>query len=203
MFDDTMVEEEDRGEQKKWLDHFRSKKNHPNRGDVVSEKKSLEDSEEGQDESSESVEDKLVAENAELRDKFMRTLAELDNTRKRSSEEKEKISKYAIANFVKDLTNVMENFYLAMNSVAGKEKSEDLKVFYGGIELTFSEMRKVFEKNNIKRIYPLNEQFDPNYHEAVTSIESNNTAGTIIEVMQAGYILNGRVIKPALVVVAK
>jgi molecular chaperone GrpE len=200
-----MTEEEKHGEQRKWLDHFKSKKGQPLRDDITSENKEepQDDEESGEGEFVESMEAKLVRENAELKDRFIRTLAELDNTRKRANEEKEKASKYAIASFAKDLINVMENFYLAMDSVNGKEKSDDLKIFYGGVELTFSEMRKVFEKNNVRRIYPLDEQFNPDYHEAINSVESDSRAGTIVEVMQAGYTLNGRVIKPALVAVAK
>ncbi|MDR2778261.1 MAG: nucleotide exchange factor GrpE [Rickettsiales bacterium] len=200
-----MAEEESRREQRKWLDHFRTKKDLSGEGGAVDD---VIEPVEGdgcvQSTSEESPEARLTRENAELRDKFIRTLAELDNTRKRFSDERERALRYAIAGFVKDLINVMEDFYLAMASVSGKEKSEDLKVFYGGIELIFGEMKKAFEKNNVRRIYPLNEQFNPDYHEAIGGIEnSSSAAGTIVEVMQAGYTLNGRVLKPALVAVAK
>jgi molecular chaperone GrpE len=199
-----MAEDKDHVEEKKWLDHFKSRKNQTARDSKIA--KDTEELSEGVDNGQDnpvSIEAKLARENAELRDKFIRTLAELDNTRKRFYEEKDRISKYAIAGFVKDLINVMENFYLAMGSISEKEKNGSLEVFYGGVELTFSELRKAFEKNNVRRIYPLEEQFNPDCHEAITSVESNSTAGTIVEVMQAGYTLNGRVIKPALVVVAK
>ncbi|MDR1495076.1 MAG: nucleotide exchange factor GrpE [Rickettsiales bacterium] len=146
---------------------------------------------------------RLLEENANLKDKLLRTLAELENTRRRSAEEKDRVAKFALAGFIKDLIAVMENFYLAMASVGDGEGGENFEVFYSGIKLTFNELKKVFDRNNVKRIYPIDEQFNPSYHEAVTSIESNNISGTIVEVMQAGYTLNGRVVKPALVVVAK
>lgn len=148
--------------------------------------------------------DRLAKENADLRDKLLRTLAELENTRRRSAEEKDRALKFAVAGFVKDLIVIMEDFHLALASVGEGEKDESFKVFYSGIKLTFSELKKIFEKNNVKRIYPLNEQFNPNFHEAVTGAEGGDCApGTVLEVMQAGYMLNDRVIKPALVVVAK
>jgi molecular chaperone GrpE len=147
--------------------------------------------------------ERLLKENADLRDKVLRTLAELENTRRRSTEEKDRAVKFALVDFVRDLIVVMENFYRAMDSVGDGEKDGEFKVFHEGIEMTFSELRKIFDKNSVKRIYPMGEQFDPKYHEAITSIESNNASGTVAEVMQAGYLLNGRVIRPALVVVVK
>jgi molecular chaperone GrpE len=150
---------------------------------------------------------KLASENADLRDKLLRTLAELENTRRRADEEREKTIKFAITNFTKDLITVMENFYLAFNDIENKnvnEKNNSFQVFFQGIELTFNEFKKVFERNNVKRIFPLGEVFDPDFHEAIAQVEDkDNESGVILEVMQAGYTLNGRVLKPALVVVAK
>lgn len=146
----------------------------------------------------------LEQENTTLKDKMLRIMAELENTRRIAAEEKEKTIKFAISNFAKDLITVMENMYLAFKSVENVEKDDGFKVFFDGIDLTFNEFKKIFEKNNIKRIYPLDEKFDPTYHEAISQVENETEeSGTIIDVVQAGYLLNGRVLKPAMVVVVK
>ena len=147
---------------------------------------------------------KIEQENASLKDKLLRTLAELENTRRIAVEEKEKTIKFAISNFAKDLITIMENMYLAFKSVDNIEKNGDFAVFFNGVEMTFNEFKKIFDKNNIKRIYPLGEIFNPAFHEAVAQVDdSEKEPGTIVEVMQAGYILNDRILKPAIVVVAK
>ena len=142
---------------------------------------------------------KLTEENNSLKDKLLRTLAELENTRRICEEEKNRTIKFAITNIAKDLIVVMDNFYRAFSD----ENKDNLESFWQGMELNFNEFKKVFDKNNIKRIFPLDEEFNPAFHEAISQIESDKKAGTVIEVLQAGYTLNDRVIKPALVVVAK
>lgn len=165
---------------KKWADAFKSK--NPENDEMI----------------------RLQEENADLKDKLLRARAETENTRRIAIEEKEKTIKFAITNFAKDLIVIMENMYLAFKSVENTDKEGEFKVFFDGVNLTFSELKKVFEKNNIKRIYPKGEKFDPAYHEAISQIESEaEESGTVIDVVQAGYMLNGRVIKAAMVVVAK
>ena len=95
----------------------------------------------------------------------------------------------------------MENFYLSFENL--EKNKNDFDSFLKGVELNFNEFKKVFDKNNIKRIYPLNEAFNPDFHEAISQIESDKDSGTVVEVLQAGYMLNERVIKPAMVIVAK
>lgn len=147
---------------------------------------------------------KLETENAELKDRLLRTLADLENTRRIAVEEKEKTAKFAITNIVKDLITIMDIFYRAIDDAKDKEKDGHFKSFYDGIEMTFNEFKKVFDKNNIERLYPIGKKFDPNLHEAVANVEKEGVeSGTIIEVMQPGYTLNKRVIKPAVVAVAK
>ena len=95
----------------------------------------------------------------------------------------------------------MENFYLSFGNL--EKNTDDFESFVKGVELNFNEFKKIFEKNNIKRIYPTGEMFNPDFHEAISQIESEAETGTVVDVLQAGYSLNDRVIKPALVIVAK
>lgn len=147
----------------------------------------------------------LEDENKKLKDNLMRTLAELDNTRKRSIEENEKTAKYAISKFAEDLIPVMENFYLAFENVKHEDLCDDkvAKNFFEGITLTQNELKKVFDKNGLSRIFPLNEVFNPEFHNAITQIESDEEDGKIIQVMQAGYKIKDRLLRPALVGVSK
>ena len=136
---------------------------------------------------------------------LIRTLAELDNTRRRAIEENEKTAKYAIGKFSEDLINVMENFYLAFTSLKD-DKIDDMKeanTFFEGIKLTQNELKKVFEKHGIERIFPKNETFNPDLHSAITQQESEEDDGKILEVLQAGYKIKDRLLRPALVVVSK
>ena len=182
--EDIQKNEEQKSEkeqQKKWTDAFKAKNIENNiDNDIVN---------------------KLTEENALLKDKLLRTLAEAENTRRICEEEKSKTIKFAISNIAKDLINIMDNFYLAFDNL--KNNKSNLESFLKGIELNFNELKKVFEKNNIKRIYPLNEEFNPAFHEAISQVESDKDSGIVVEVLQAGYLLNGRVLKPALVVVSK
>jgi molecular chaperone GrpE len=141
----------------------------------------------------------LSEENGQLKDKFLRTVAELENVRRISTDEKEKTAKYAISNFANSLIPVMENFFLAFKN-AKKEKIEN--TFFEGINMTFNELKKVFEKFGLKRIYPMGEQFNPDMHQAITQTDSKEPENIIVDVAQAGYVLNDRVLKPALVVVS-
>ncbi len=142
---------------------------------------------------------------SDTNDKLLRCLAELDNTRRRSREELEKTAKYAVSNFASDLVLVVENFFLACDN-APKEKiaaDADIKHFDDAIEMTRKELIKVLEKNQIKRIYPLNEKFDHNFHEAIAQVASDKEEGVVAQVVQAGYKIGDRLIRPALVGVSK
>lgn len=147
----------------------------------------------------------LQEENEKLKESLMRTLAELDNTRRRSAEENEKTAKYAIGKFAEDLIPVMENMYLAFDSIkdADFENNKDAKNFFEGIRLTQNELKKAFERNGVVRIFPLDSEFDPELHDAISQIESDKPEGTIVHVMQAGYKIKDRLLRPAMVGVAK
>lgn len=136
-----------------------------------------------------------------LNDKLLRSLADLDNTRRRAKEDLEKANKYAISNFANDLVLVAENFYLATDNMPSEEieKSPAIKNFTDAVIMTKKELTKIFEKNSIKRIYPLGEKFDHNFHEAIARIESEDDEEVVKQVIQAGYTIGDRLIRPALV----
>src|SRR3989338_1743006 len=147
----------------------------------------------------------LEQKNSELNDKLLRALAELDNVRRRSREELEKTAKFAISNFVSDLVMVAENFFLASENAPKDEieKNPAIKNYADAIEMTEKELLKVLEKNQVKRIHPLNQKFDHHFHEAIAHIESDAEEGIVMQVIQAGYSIADRLIRPALVCVAK
>jgi molecular chaperone GrpE len=149
--------------------------------------------------------EKLTKEKDELKDRLLRTVAELQNTIKRNQDEIEKAFKFSISNFARDLINTMENLCTALDNIPGEEveKNDKFKNFVDGVSLTYKELKKAFEKNHLKRIDPMGEKFDPNYHQAIVQIPSEKEEGVIVQVMQAGYMINDRVLRPALVGVAK
>jgi len=147
----------------------------------------------------------LEQKNSELNDKILRALAEIDNVRRRSREEIEKTAKFAVSNFAADLVVVTENFFLASENApkAEIEKYPTIKNYADAIVMTEKELLKVLEKNQVKRIFPLNQKFDHNFHEAIAQIESDAEEGTVLQVIQAGYSIAERLIRPALVAVSK
>lgn len=147
----------------------------------------------------------LEQKNSELNDKVLRALAELDNVRKRSRDEMEKTAKFAISNFVSDLVVVTENFFMASENAPKDEieKNPAIKNYADAIAMTEKELLKVLEKNQVKRIFPLNQQFDHNLHEAIAHVDSEAEEGSVVKVIQAGYSIVDRLIRPALVAVAK
>lgn len=149
--------------------------------------------------------EELEAENQKTKETLMRTLAELDNTRKRAIEENEKTAKYAISKFAEDLIPVMEDFYLAFDNVKKDDLCDDkiAKNFFDGIVLTQNELKKVFERNGLLRIFPLNENFNPDLHNAIMQVEHDGEEGKVVQVMQAGYTIKNRLLRPALVGVSK
>lgn len=147
----------------------------------------------------------LEQKNTELNDKVLRCLAEIDNIRRRSKEELEKSAKFAISGFVSDLVVVVENFFMACDNMPKEEVEKDpaTKNFADAVLMTKKELLKILEKNQVKRIFPLNEEFDHNFHEAISQVESDAKEGSVIQVIQAGYSISNRLIRPALVAVAK
>ena len=142
----------------------------------------------------------------DLNDKVLRTAAELQNVKRRAAQDIQKARDYSIEGFARDMLAVMDNMHRAAESISIEEaeENEKLKSILDGIDITKKEMENVFERNKIKCINPIGEKFDHNYHQAMSQIEdSEKESGTIITVMQTGYLIKDRLIRPALVVVVK
>jgi molecular chaperone GrpE len=147
----------------------------------------------------------LETELAEAKDRLLRALAETENVRRRAQREREETAKYAVAGFAKELLAVADNLRRALDSLPEAEaRDERTRSLLAGVEATERELLRVFERHGIRRIDPKRERFDHNFHEAVFEAERpGNSAGTIIEVLQPGYVLHDRLLRPAMVGVAK
>lgn len=145
----------------------------------------------------------LQAELAETKDKMIRAVAEMENIRKRSVKERDDARKYAISGFAKDLVNVADNLRRALDAVP-EEQREQISALIGGIEATERELLRSFEKNGITKIEPAETLFDPNIHEVMFEAPgTGKPVGTIIQVVENGYMLHDRLLRPARVGVAK
>ncbi len=149
---------------------------------------------------------RLTEENSRLRDQWVRAVAETDNVRKRSQRDVGEASRYAIASFARDMAGVMENLKRASETIpAGSRESDVLLNTLGeGVDLTLQELLTIFKRYDIHRIDPANQKFDHNLHQAVVQIERDDVPpGTVVQVVQAGYMLGSRLLKPAMVAVSK
>lgn len=157
-----------------------------------------------EDKSQQKIEE-LEAKLSESNDKMLRVLAELDNTRRRAKEDLEKSAKFAISGFVSELVTVVENFFLASQNAPKEEiaKVPAIKNYADAITMTEKELLKILEKNKVKRIYPQDQKFDHNLHEAISQVESDKEEGTVVQVIQSGYTIADRLIRPALVGVSR
>jgi molecular chaperone GrpE len=149
----------------------------------------------------------LTKEAAELKDKLLRTLAEMENVRRRTQREVADARLYGIAGFARDVLGVADNMRRALEAIGPelREKADEgLKALIDGVDLTERELLKVMEKNGVRRFDPQGEKFDPNLHQAMYEVPDPTVPpGTIVQVMQAGYKIGERMLRPALVGVAK
>lgn len=148
----------------------------------------------------------LVKENADLKDQLIRAVAEMENLRKRTERDMQDTRKYAVTGFARDLVNVLENLQLALLNIPADDRKNDVKLntLAEGVEMTANELLRVFEAQGIVRIAPQGEKFDHNFHQAVAQVEdTSKEPGTIVQVLQAGYIIHDRLLRPAMVTVAK
>jgi molecular chaperone GrpE len=149
----------------------------------------------------------LTKEAAESRDKMLRTLAEMENLRKRTQREVADARAYSIANFARDVLDIADNLQRALDAVPADTKAAadpGLKALIEGVELTERSLLNALEKNGVKKFDPSGEKFDPNFQQAMYEVpDSSVPAGTVMQVVQAGYTIGERVLRPALVAVSK
>jgi molecular chaperone GrpE len=144
---------------------------------------------------------------AEFKDKLLRTLAEMENLRKRTEREVSDARLYGNANFARDVLAVADSMQRAFESVGPELREQGdakVKALVEGVELTERELLKVLERHGVKKFSPDGEKFDPNVHQAMYELENSELpAGHVAQVIQAGYMLGDRVLRPALVAVVK
>lgn len=148
----------------------------------------------------------LEAEVARLKDQALRALADQENTRRRAQRDIEENTKYALSNFARDILPVGDNLSRALEAIPAEARAADpaLAKFAEGVELTERELLNILERNGIKRVDPAGQPFDHNLHQAVMQVENAaQPPGTVVQVFQPGYTINGRLLRPAMVTVAK
>jgi molecular chaperone GrpE len=134
----------------------------------------------------------------EHHDAWLRAKAESDNFRKRSQIEIANAHKFAVENFASELLAVKDSLEAALASDTASTES-----IRAGVELTLRQLKSVFEKFNIREIDPIGQKFDPHFHQAISTAPADAEANTVIQVLQKGYLLHDRVVRPALVIVSK
>jgi molecular chaperone GrpE len=142
-----------------------------------------------------------------LKDKLLRSLAEMENLRKRTEREVADSRAYAITGFARDILTVADNMHRALNAldVELRERADaSVKALLDGVELTERELLNVLDKHGVKKLDPVGQKFDPNRHQAMYEVpDSSAPAGTVVQVIQAGYTIGDRVLRPAMVAIAK
>jgi len=148
----------------------------------------------------------LELELLQVKDQMLRAVAETENIRKRAQKQTEDAHKYANGNFAKGLLSVADNLRRAIDSVPeDKAESDELvKTLLDGIGAVERELLSAFQQNGIEKLEPIGEPFDPNFHQAMFELESaDHQAGTVVQLVAPGYILNGRLLRAAMVGIAK
>ena len=149
----------------------------------------------------------LEHEHSEMKDRLLRTLAEMENLRKRTEREIADSRLYSVTSFARDLLVVADNMRRALEAVPPELRSaaeSGVKALIDGIELTERELLKALEKNGVRQFTPQGEKFDPNLHQAMFEIpDATVPAGSVVQVVQPGYMIGDRVLRPALVGVSK
>jgi molecular chaperone GrpE len=149
--------------------------------------------------------EKLQAENADLKDRVRRTLAEMENLRKRTEKEVHDSRAYAVTSFARDIVTVADNLDRALAAVPADAEDGALKSLAEGVEMTGRQLSSVLQKHGITRIEPkAGDRFDPNLHEAMFEVpDPSQPANSVVHVVQAGFSLSGRLLRPAQVGVSK
>lgn len=149
----------------------------------------------------------LKNENAELRDRFLRLAAEMDNLRRRTERDVKDAKSYAVTAFARDMLAVSDNLRRALDSVpADAKESGDagLKALIEGVDMTERAMLSTLERHGVRKLEPEGQKFDPNFHQAMFEVPNTTVPNnTVVQVVQAGYVIGERVLRPAMVGVAK
>jgi molecular chaperone GrpE len=149
----------------------------------------------------------LKAEVAALKDRALRAMADTENLRKRAEREKTDATQYAITRFARDILSVADNLGRALQAVSPEERAELVaghKAVIEGVEATERELQAIFSRNGVKPIDPKGEKFDPHFHQAIAEVPGSGQApGTVVSVVQTGYRIGDRLLRPAMVTVAK
>jgi molecular chaperone GrpE len=147
----------------------------------------------------------LAAEAADLKDQLLRALAEGENTRKRAAREREDSARYGISNFARDVVAVADNLRRAIDSLPADNAGEDVvKTLTEGVAATLRQLDAAFENHGIERIDPAGQPFDHNLHQAMfEDPDSDQPPGTVVQVIEHGYKIHDRLLRPAMVGVAK
>jgi len=147
--------------------------------------------------------EKLQAELAEAKDRALRAVAEVENYRRRAEKEREDTAKYAITGFAREMLTVADNLRRALESQPA-DLPESLKAFVSGVELTERELLAIFERAGIVKLSPEGQPFNHDLHQAIFEVEdAGKPAGSVVQVLQSGYTLKDRLLRPAMVGVAK
>ncbi|HWA91588.1 MAG TPA: nucleotide exchange factor GrpE [Rhizomicrobium sp.] len=161
---------------------------------------------ENQPEISEIV-DALRAEAADMKDRMLRALADAENTRRRAEREKQDASQYAVTKFARDMLQIADNFARALQAApAALREAADpqIKAVLDGVEATERQLLSALERHGVKPIDTADGRFDPNFHQAIAEVPGGGKpAGSIVDVVQAGYTIGERLLRPAMVTVAK
>jgi len=149
----------------------------------------------------------LTKELAEARDKTLRTLAEMDNLRQRTRREVADSKTYGITGFARDILDIADNLQRALDALPAEAKATadaGIKAFMEGVELTERSLINTLEKNGVKKFDPVGQKFDPNFQQAMYEVpDASVPSGTVVQVVQAGFMIGERVLRPALVGVSK
>ena len=162
--------------------------------------------EEADDEDAAAAEADPAAEIADLKDKLLRTLADMENLRRRAQKDREDALKYSAANFARDMLSVGDNLRRAIESIPeeGDPDGAALVAFIEGVALTEKDLLSALERHGIKKIEPMGEKFDPQFHEAMFEIPTPDADnGTVMQVIETGYVIHDRLLRPAKVGIAK
>jgi molecular chaperone GrpE len=150
---------------------------------------------------------RLLKENEELKDRALRAAAEMENLRRRTARDVQDARAYAIANFARDMLSVSDNLRRALDAIPAEAKESDavgFKALVEGVEITERAMQAALERHGVKKLDPQGEKFDPNFHQAMFEVPNTEVpSGTVVEVVQTGYSIGDRVLRPAMVGVSK